>query len=194
MSPSSSKTPRTRSLPPNVKEGIINLYTMRVLVSKAAVPPHSSNALYDFIRTTIGPDDLSTSVLSTMEKALLQSPEYSLSGTLSLVNFSPPLNSAKSSNPTVRTNASALVKVLVSKFPTEFLENVLSEVPALPLTGRTTGVDHRTTLDTMLMMFPKHSTASMTLVNNLPMLIVKETKGSQSRSLRAPIRHVLLSA
>lgn len=85
------------------------------------------------------------------------------------------LNSAKSSNPTVRTNASALFKVLASKFPAEFLEDAVSEVLALPLAGRTTGVDHRITLYTMLTMFPKHIAASMTLANAIPTLITKET-------------------
>lgn len=85
------------------------------------------------------------------------------------------LNSSKSSNPTVRTNASALFKALVSKFTPEFLETAVPEILSLPLTGKTTGVDHRVTLYTMLTMLPKHDVASMTLVNALPTLIVKET-------------------
>jgi hypothetical protein len=85
------------------------------------------------------------------------------------------LNSAKSSNPTVRTNASVLFKVLVSKFPPEFLESVVSEILTLPLAGKTTGVDHRSTLYTMLTRVPNHDAVSVTLVNTLPTLIVKET-------------------
>ena len=85
------------------------------------------------------------------------------------------LNSAKSSNPTVRTNASALFKVLVSKSPPEFLETAVSEILTLPLAGKTTGVDHRITLYTMLTMLPNHDAVSVTLVNALPTLIVKET-------------------
>ena len=64
-------------------------------MSKTAVPAHTSvrrftntchpthrlqNARCDFIRTTISPDDLSTTILPTIEKALLRSPEYSFSG------------------------------------------------------------------------------------------------------------------
>ncbi|KAH0828924.1 armadillo-type protein [Lanmaoa asiatica] len=193
-----------KQIPLSIKEGIVNLYTTHVLMSKTAVPAHSSvrlftngrhpahplqNALYDFIRTTIGPDDLSTSVLPTIEKALLRSPEYSLSVTANFfLAYSHPLdvptlkkllttslNSAKSSNSAVRTNTSALFKVLVAKFPPEFLETAVSEILTLPLTGKTTGVDHRITLYTMLTMVPKHDAASMTLVNALPTLIVKET-------------------
>jgi hypothetical protein len=84
------------------QEGIVNLYTTHVLMSKTAVPAHTSvrrftntrhpahrlqNALGDFIRTTITPDDFSTSILPTMEKALLRSPEYSLSGRPSLARI-----------------------------------------------------------------------------------------------------------
>ena len=85
------------------------------------------------------------------------------------------LNSAKSSNPTVRTNASVLFKVMVSKFSSEFLKCAVSEILTLPLAGKTTGVDHRITLYMMLTMFPKDNAASVTLVNALPTLIVKET-------------------
>ena len=75
----------------------------------------------------------------------------------------------------MRTNASAFFKVLVSKFPSEFLGAAVSEILTLPLTGKTTGVDHRITLYTMLTTVPKHDAASITLVNALPTLIVKET-------------------
>lgn len=105
------------------------------------------------------------------------------------------LNSAKSSNPNVRTNASALFKALVSRFPPDFLETAVSEVLTLPLTGKTTGVDHRVTLYTILTMAPKHDVASMTLVNALPTLIVKETNDIATsllvRTLPIHLNHLL---
>ncbi|KAF8553713.1 ARM repeat-containing protein [Imleria badia] len=198
-----------KQIPPSVKDAIVNLYTTHVLMSKTVVPPHTSNALYDFIRTTIGPDDLGASILPTMEKALLRSPEYSLSVVADfLLAYSHPLdvptlkklltaslNSAKSSNPTVRTNASALFKVLVSKFPPEFFGTAVSEILTLPLAGKTTGVDHRITLYTMLTMLPKHDATSMTLVNALPSLIVKETNDVATsllvRTLPIHLSHLL---
>ena len=75
----------------------------------------------------------------------------------------------------MRTNASALFKVMVSKFSSEFLKSAVSEILTLPLSGKTTGVDHRITLDTMLTMLPNHDAASVILVNSLPTLIIKET-------------------
>ncbi|KAF8131842.1 armadillo-type protein [Boletus edulis] len=196
-------------IPPSVKEGIINLYTTHILMSKFAVPLHTSSALYDFIRTSISPDDLSTSILPTMEKALLRSPEYSLSVIADfLLAYSHPLdiptlkklliaalNSAKSTNPNVRTSASALFKVLVSKFPPEFFETAVSEILTLPLAGKTTGVDHRITLYTMLTMLPKHDAASTTLVHALPTLMVKETNDVATsllaRTLPTHLSHLL---
>ena len=107
------------------------------------------------------------------------------------------LNSAKSSNPTVRTNASALFKVLVSKFPPEFFEIAVPEILTLPLTGKTTGIDHRITLYTMLTMLPKHDATSVTLVSALPSLIVKETNDVATsllvRTLPTHMTHLLAS-
>ena len=64
---------------------------------------------------------------------------------------------------------------MISKFSSEFLKCAVSEILTLPLAGKTTGVDHRITLYMMLTMFPKDNAASVTLVNALPTLIVKET-------------------
>ncbi|KAF9234000.1 armadillo-type protein [Melanogaster broomeanus] len=178
-----------RQIPQPVKEDIVSLYTTHILMSKIPVPEHSSSALYDFIRTCVGPNDLSSTILPTMEKALLRSPEYSLSVISDfLLAYSHPLdtptlkklltctlNSAKSSNPVVRTNASALFKVLLTKAPSELLESIVSDVLALPLTGKTTGVDHRITLYTMLSTVPASDGASMGVAKALPTLMVKET-------------------
>ena len=95
----------------------------------------------------------------------------------------------------MRANASALFKVLVSKFPPGFSETAVTETLALPLTGKTTGIDHRTTLYTMLSMLPKHDAVSMTLVNALPTLIVKETNDPATsllmRMLPTHLNHLL---
>ena len=97
----------------------------------------------------------------------------------------------------MRTNASALFKVLVSKFPPDFFEPAVSEILTLPLTGKTAGVDHRITLYTMLTMLPKHDTTSKTLVSAIPTLIVKETNDVAIsllvHSLPTHLTHVLTS-
>lgn len=80
------------------QNGILDLYTTCVVMSKNPVPSHSSvrclylspdiksqytswqSALHDFIETCVTSSDLTATVLPAMEKALLRSPEYSLSG------------------------------------------------------------------------------------------------------------------
>ncbi|KAF9234809.1 hypothetical protein BU15DRAFT_78645 [Melanogaster broomeanus] len=159
------------------------------------------SALYDFIRACVGPDDPSSTILSITEKASLRSPEYSLSDkTLTflssipeptpvsnfLLAYSHPLdvptfkrlltctlNSAKSSKPHSPHRWLAFCKVLLTKVPSESLESITSDV--LPLTGKTTGVDHRITLYAMLSAVPASDDASMGLAISLPMLMVKET-------------------
>ncbi|KAG1762385.1 armadillo-type protein [Suillus occidentalis] len=111
-------------IPSAIKNDILDLYTTCVVMSKNPVPSHSSSALHDFIGTCVTSSDLTATVLPTMEKALLRSPEYSLSGTYYSHNLdsatfkkllTASLNSAKSNNPVVRTNATGLFKVLISK-------------------------------------------------------------------------------
>ncbi|KAH7883448.1 armadillo-type protein [Phlebopus sp. FC_14] len=187
-----------KQVPPSVKEDIISLYTTSVLMSKTPVPSHTSTALHDFVRTCVEPADLAKSIIPAMEKALLRSPEYSLSviGDFVLAYshpLDPPtlkkllsasLNSAKSSNPTVRTNASALFKVILPKVPSELLESTVVDVLALPQAGKTMGPEHRITLYTMLSVVPPSACgASMVLIKALPSLIVKETNDAATSLL-----------
>ncbi|KIJ63493.1 hypothetical protein HYDPIDRAFT_175892 [Hydnomerulius pinastri MD-312] len=195
------KDESVKQIPQSVKEGIINLYTTCVLMSKTPVPSHSSSALHDFIHTCVGPDELTKSVLPTMEKAILRSPEYSLSVISDfLVAYSHPLdagtlkklltaslNSAKSGNSTVRTNAAALFKVLLPKIPSESLESTITDVLALPLAGKTTGPEHRVTLYTMLSLVSPSVGASPNIVKALPGLLVKETNDVAVSVLAATI-------
>lgn len=61
---------------------VINLYSSSVLMSKSPVPPHVLAAFHDIIQTYVSTDVFTNTILPTAEKALLRSPEYSLSGTL----------------------------------------------------------------------------------------------------------------
>ena len=49
-------------------------------MSRTPVPAHVSAALHDFIQSSVAPEDFSGTILPAMEKALLRSPEISLSG------------------------------------------------------------------------------------------------------------------
>ncbi|KAG1734519.1 armadillo-type protein [Suillus lakei] len=177
-------------IPPTIKNDILDLYTTCVVMSKNPVPSHSSSALHDFIGTCVTSSDLTANVLPIMEKALLRSPEYSLSviadfllaysHTLDSATFkkllTASLNSAKSNNPVVRTNATKLFKVLISKdVDSTSVNTALTDVLALPKTGKTTGPEHRLTLYAMLAAMPPSAEVSATVVQNVPQLLVKET-------------------
>ncbi|KAI6117782.1 armadillo-type protein [Pisolithus croceorrhizus] len=174
---------------PVTKGDIATLYSSAVLMSKGPVSPHTSNALHDFIQSCVDPTMLSSLVLPVMEKALLRSPEYSLSVTrdffLAYSHFldipifrkllTSCLNSAKSSNATTRANTSALFKVLANKVSADALESAVPEILALPQAGKTTGPDHRATLYAMLSMIQPNTGVSLIIVKALPPLILKET-------------------
>ena len=154
-------------------------------------------------------EDLTSSVLPTVEKAVLRSPEVSLLGMLSyslgsltvphpdstaICEFfraypstlpqdafkrilTPILNCSKSGNAIVRSNATELFKVIVSKRAEkqEDLKVAVVEVLALPKAGKTTGPDHRVALYTMLQSLPPSLTTSPEIVLSVPSLLTKET-------------------
>ncbi|KAJ8595557.1 ARM repeat-containing protein [Rhizopogon salebrosus TDB-379] len=175
---------------PAIKNDILNLYTTCIMMSKTPVPSHSSNALHDFIRICVTSSDLTATVLPTMEKALLRSPEYSLSViTDFLLAYSHPLDSptfkklltasltsAKSNNTVVRINATGFFKVLIAKdVGGANVSLALTDILALPKTGKTSGPEHRLTLYAMLATIPSSTDASGTIVQTVPQLLVKET-------------------
>ncbi|KAI6029055.1 armadillo-type protein [Pisolithus microcarpus] len=180
---------------------IVALYSGTVLMSKGPVSPHTSNALHDFIRSFVDPTMLSSLVLPMMEKALLRSPEYSLSVTrdfflayshvLDTAIFkkllASCLSSAKSSNATTRANTSALFKVLVNKVPADALDSAVPEILALPQAGKTTGPDHRATLYTMLSTIQPNAGVSPIIVKALPPLIPKETSDASITTLTSTL-------
>ncbi|KIK38679.1 hypothetical protein CY34DRAFT_809070, partial [Suillus luteus UH-Slu-Lm8-n1] len=177
-------------IPSAIKNDILDLYTTCVVMSKNPVPSHSSSALHDFIGTCVTSSDLTATVLPTMEKALLRSPEYSLSviadfllaysHNLDSATFkkllTASLNSAKSNNPVVRANATGLFKVLISKnIDSTSVGAALTDVLTLPKTGKTTGPEHRLTLYAMLATMPPSAEVSAIVMQNVPQLLVKET-------------------
>ncbi|OJA10082.1 hypothetical protein AZE42_06300 [Rhizopogon vesiculosus] len=197
-------------LPPAIKNDILDLYTTCVMMSKTPVPSHSSNALRDFIRTCVTSSDLTATVLPAMEKALLRSPEYSLSvitdfllaysHTLDSHTFkkllTASLNSAKSNNPIVRTNATGVFKVLIVKdVGSTNVNAALTDVLALPKTGKTTGPEHRLTLYAMLATIPPSAEVSGTIVQTVSQLLVKETNdpavGVLASIMAANLTHIL---
>lgn len=78
-----------------MKNGIISSYSSNVLMSKTALPTQqqflanperlpNQAAFHDFIKTFVTCDDLTNTLLPTMEKAVLRSPELSLPSKIDL--------------------------------------------------------------------------------------------------------------
>jgi hypothetical protein len=166
-------------------------------------------------------EDLTSSILPTVEKSVLRSPEVSLLGMLlSLVRhldiysldatviceffraypaplsqdafkriLTPILSCSKSSNAVVRSNATELFKVIVSKSTEnrEDLKNAVVEVLSLPKAGKTTGPDHRIALYTMLQSLPPSSTTSPEVVLSVLPLLTKETNDAAIGALGAAL-------
>jgi hypothetical protein len=91
--------------------------------------------------------------------------------------LTPVLNCSKSSNAVVRSNATELFKIIVSKNAEnhEDLKSAVIEVLSLPKAGKTTGPDHRIALYTMLQSLPPSPTTSPEVISSVPTLLTKET-------------------
>ncbi|KAF8959922.1 armadillo-type protein [Flammula alnicola] len=168
--------------------GIIGLYTSIVLMAKSSLPEHTLTSFNDFISAFITVDDFTKAIAPTIEKALLRSPEYSLpvflciQTPLAVESFQRLLaqiiSSAKSSNPTVRTNSIDLFKALIGLSdpvdPHNLARIAIPELVNLPKTGKSAGPDHRIALYSMLAFLTPATGVSLPLVQATTVLIPKE--------------------
>ncbi|KAI0710312.1 ARM repeat-containing protein [Cerioporus squamosus] len=181
-----------------VKNEVIQLYAGAVLMSRTSVPAHVSSALHGFIQSYVTPEDFSGTILPAMEKALLRSPEISLSVIADFLPayshpvegdsfrrlLTPALNSAKSSNHVVRVSSIALFKVLIKLTPSSAdLEHTVTELLSLPKAGKTAGPDHRLALYTMLGSIPPSESVSSQIVQTGLPLLAKETHDASVSAL-----------
>ncbi|KAE9398973.1 ARM repeat-containing protein [Gymnopus androsaceus JB14] len=177
-----------------LKAQVLSLYTGSVLMARSTVPEHLLHSLRDLIQYFVTDEDFTASILPTADKGLLRSPEYSLdvlsdflkaySHRLSLDSFkrilTHSINSAKSSNPSTRTSSVSLFKSLISANGKSAdcdsnLSFAVSELLALPKTGKTSGPDHRVALYSMLASLPPSLAVSETIVQTAAPLLAKET-------------------
>ncbi|KAG7093730.1 hypothetical protein E1B28_007382 [Marasmius oreades] len=199
-------------LPVHLKKELVSLYTSSVLASKMSVPPHVLSALSDPIHVYFVEDDLLTAVLPTAEKALLRAPEYSLDVLTHFFKFynhridddifkrvvSQAVNCSKSSNPVIRASSISLFHTLVAKDNTEnSLRLAVTEILALPKTGKTTGPDHRIALFAMVASIPPSNELSLSVLETATPLLSKETHEGAvaviAKSLAPHMGHLLKS-
>ncbi|TBU31959.1 ARM repeat-containing protein [Dichomitus squalens] len=189
------KDEKLKQIDPATKSDIIQLYATAVLMSRTPVSSHISAALHDFVHSSVTPEDFTGTILPTMEKALLRSPEITLSVIADFLPayahavegdafrrlLTPALNSAKSSNHIVRASSISLFKVLVQRTqaPAD-LEHTANELLSLPKVGKTAGSDHRLTLYTMLGAVPPGAVSASIVETSLPLLAKESHDGSVS--------------
>ncbi|KAI0366693.1 ARM repeat-containing protein [Pilatotrama ljubarskyi] len=202
------KDVKLKEIDPSLKNEILQLYTGSVLMSRTPVSSHISGALRDFVTSSVTPEDFTGTILPTMEKALLRSPEISLSiiseflpayphpleGDSFRRLLTPTLNSAKSAHPVVRANAGALFTVLMQlNRNAADQEHVATELLSLPKSGKTSGPDHRVVLYTMLGGVPPSSSVSPTVLQTALPLLAKETHDAAVTALAASVTPHLAS-
>ncbi|KAH9915889.1 armadillo-type protein [Fomitopsis serialis] len=183
-----------------LKADVLNFYGSTVLMSKTQVAPHTTSALHDFIQTFVTVEDFGTAILPTMDKALLRSPEISLAVVTDFVKayphaiegdsfrrlLTPVLNSARSSNATVRLNATLLFKAIIEETQqASDIDLAVNELLALPKASKTAGPDHRVALYTMLG-YVKPSPSAAILESGLP-LLAKETHDAAVSALSSSL-------
>ncbi|KAI0757516.1 ARM repeat-containing protein [Daedaleopsis nitida] len=202
------KDDQLKQISPEIKSDILKLYTGSVLMSRTPVPPHISTALHGFIHSSVTPEVLTGTVLPSMEKALLRSPEISLDVVAAFLPayshpvegdafrrlLTPALNSSKSTNHLVRSSSVALFKILIrlTSSPAD-LDHSANELLSLPKAGKTAGPDHRTALYTMLGAVPPSDSVSLTIVQTGLPLLAKETHEASVAILAASLVPHLVS-
>ena len=98
------------------------------------------------------------------------------------------MNSAKSSNPNVRTNAASLFETIIQKAHQDAdIDATVKELLALPKAGKTSGPDHRVTLYTMLGSVKRSSTVSAAILETGLPLLAKETHDAAVSALAAAL-------
>ncbi|RDB20660.1 eIF-2-alpha kinase activator gcn1 [Hypsizygus marmoreus] len=186
----------------DLKSDIIASYAFNVLMSKTPIPTYISHALNDFIGTFVSENDFTQTILPTVEKALLRSPELSLpviteffraydrrldSDAFRRVVIQT-INSAKSSNPSTRVNSVHLFSALLSPQKSGDLSSLaITELLTLPKTGKTAGPDHRVALYSMISYLTPSFAVSLSLIQAATPLLAKETHEAATAVLAAAL-------
>lgn len=101
---------------------------------------------------------------------------HQLEGDIFRKLLAPTLNSARSTNSVIRTNATHLFSVISSKLlDPALLASTVNELLSLPKSGKTAGPDHRIALYTMLGHLSSSTSVSPIIIQSASPLLAKET-------------------
>ena len=173
------------------KDEIMTFYSTHILSSKVAVPTYRSTAFSTLLDRYLDLPTLKDKLLPIIERMLLRSPEIALPILSSLISsndldistilpgkiLSAILSASKSSNAETRSKAVVAFRSLVNHRLSDgsILLAMITEVLALPKTGKTASAEHRVALYYMLGdVKPSDAISTYILDTSIP-LVGKET-------------------
>ncbi|KAG8904625.1 translational activator of GCN4 [Tulasnella sp. 403] len=181
-----------------LKVPVLQFFNDYLMNAKSTVPRHARCALKDFISSSVTEDDLTTSILPTMEPSLgkgtlaaalassafFDAYAHPIPTTIASRLQSPVLTCLKSSNVETRQASITLFVSIIGKLAEEAaLVNFTQEILALLKAGKTTGPDHRIALYKLLSSTKPSSAVSMNIVTVTLPLMVKETNETVMSSI-----------
>lgn len=176
----------------SVKDQYLTFWIRDIVGSRSVVPDYIAYALGDFFSDFVTEQDLNTTIVPALEKALLRAPEVvlndilrpvfislpkviDLSDTLANRLLKPLLSNLKSTNADIRKGAVSAFAVLADRSQNEeMLKRVTNEILTPLVTAKVPVADQRVLHAQMLSLLPLIPACSMSVCNSLPSTIGKE--------------------
>ncbi|WEW57900.1 translational activator of GCN4 [Emydomyces testavorans] len=188
-----ARLPKRRSIMEEMKTAIFQFYVKDIMGSRTVIPNHILNSLRDFFMTFVSAEDLQREIWPPLEKAILRSPEVSLTGIIpSLVSAIPQgfelsemvftrltkplLASFKAASPAIRQGAVKSFEVLLTRCGEEkWLIKIADEV-ILPLkTSKITNTEQRALQAQILSNFHCFPELSRQVLSGLSTIFARES-------------------
>ncbi|KZO93854.1 ARM repeat-containing protein [Calocera viscosa TUFC12733] len=192
-----------------VKPAVLRLIADGLILSRTPIASHTSEAVRDFIKREVTPQDLEASIMPAASKGFLRTPEVALKVVADIVvaypSTLPPsasasmltaaLNHSKATNPTTRAGALALFSSLLAN-DASLQQAASKEVLTTLGSGKTASPVHRQTLYLMCLSLTPSPTSPQ-VVSTLTLLFQKEINEpalhALARALSAHLGHCMAS-
>ncbi|GAA6024607.1 hypothetical protein JCM11491_006044 [Sporobolomyces phaffii] len=196
-----------------VKAKVTDYYLNNVVASKTTPPPHVLAALSPFFHSTLTSEDVISTFIPALEKAVNRVSEPGLAVLAAFVSSLDPsitaepalraklapsiVSQTKSASASTRASAVQLFAALFSAGEESDLLPVAEQILTPLKTGKTTSPDHRTTLYTLLSILPASPKlsleASSVALTGLPKESNEQTVAATSSALSKYVPAVLLA-
>ena len=191
-----------------MKKDILEFYTKFIIASKTAIPLHQATGLHDFFIAFVESQDVASSIVPAIEKAILRSPEIVLENILAALATSLPSNidvaenvTAKlakplasamaSTNPAIRDGANRALSLLVKKGGSPAsVQKVAGELLASMKTAKAANFDLRAMLaDCLRSTEPEHNVSTFIALGLSPLAAKEANETALKRQISALSRH-----